>query len=67
MATKLDKVLKRELEIEGKVYMLSFAPEGLKITEKGRRTGIELAWKDLVSGNAGLAAALQASVQKGAE
>jgi hypothetical protein len=64
MATKLDKVLKRELEIEGKAYMLSIAPEGLKLTEKGRRNGVELAWKDLVSGDVALAAALNASLDK---
>ena len=64
MATKLEKALKRELEIEGKAYMLTIAPEGLKIVEKGRRNGLELAWKDVMSGDAGLAAALNASVTK---
>lgn len=67
MATKLDKSLKRELEIEGKAYMLTIDPEGLKLTEKGRRKGIELAWKDVVTGDAGLAAALNASVEKSSE
>ena len=33
MATKLDKPLKRELEIDGKPYMLTIAPDGLKLTE----------------------------------
>lgn len=64
MATKLEKALKRELEIEGKAYMLTIAPEGLKLVEKGRRNGLELAWKDVMSGDAGLAAALSASVTK---
>ena len=64
MATKLDKSLKRELEIEGNAYMLTIDPDGLKLVEKGRRKGLELAWKDLLSGEAGLAAALQASVEK---
>lgn len=63
MATKLEKALKRELDIEGKPYMLTIAPDGLKLVEKGRRNGRELAWKDLVTGDAGLAAALQASVE----
>ena len=63
MATQLDKALKRELEIDGKLYMLTMTPEGLKITEKGRRNGTELAWKDLVSGDAALARALNASVE----
>lgn len=64
MATKLEKALKRELEIEGKPYMVTIDPAGLKLTEKGHRKGVELAWKDLVSGDAGLAAALNASVEK---
>jgi hypothetical protein len=62
MATRLEKTLKRELSIDGHAYMLSIAPEGLKLTLKGRRKGMELAWKTLVSGEAGLAAALNASV-----
>ena len=67
MATKLEKALKRELEIEGKAYMITIAPEGLKVVEKGHRKGLEVTWKDIVSGDAGLAAALQASTDKSAE
>jgi len=55
MATKLDKVLKREIDIGGKPYMLAISPEGLKLTEKGRRKGQELSWKDLVGGQAAVA------------
>ena len=65
MATKLAKSLKREIDIDGKPYMLTISPEGLKLVEKGRRTGQELAWKDLVSGDSALAAALNASVKQG--
>lgn len=64
MATRLEKSLKRELEIEGNPYMLTIDPDGLKLVEKGRRKGLELAWKDIVSGDAGLAAALNASLEK---
>ena len=64
MATKLEKPLRREIAIDGKAYMLTIAPEGLKLVEKGRRKGLELAWKDVVSGDAALAAALNASVGK---
>ena len=59
--TKLDKPLRRELTIGDKSYTLTIAPEGLKLTEKGHRKGTELKWTDLVSGEAGLAAALHAS------
>jgi hypothetical protein len=61
--TRLDKPLRRELEIDGTTYTLAIDPEGLKLTQKGRRKGIELRWTDLVSGDAALAAALQASLK----
>ena len=64
MATRLEKALKRELDIEGKAYMLTIAPDGLKLVEKGRRNGIELAWKDVLRGDAGLASSLNASLEK---
>ena len=65
MATKLDKTLKRELEIEGTVYTLTLSPQGVKLVPKGKRNGIEVAWKDLVSGQAALATALNASLEQG--
>ena len=64
MATKLDKHLKREIDIEGQPYMLTIHPQGLKLVPKGKRNGHEIAWKDIISGDAGLAAALNASLQK---
>jgi len=60
--TKLDKPMRRELQIGDQVYTLTVGPDGLKLVEKGRRNGIELAWSALVSGDAALASALQASV-----
>lgn len=60
--TPLDKPLRRELQVGETAYTLTIAPEGLKLVEKGKRKGIELAWTELVSGDAALAAALQASV-----
>jgi hypothetical protein len=62
--TRLDKVLKRELDVGGEAYILTLSPEGLKLTLKGKRKGQELAWKDLVSGEAALAVALNASLDK---
>ena len=64
MATKLEKPLKREIEIEGKPYMLTISPQGMKLVPKGRRKGHEIAWKDLVSGDAALATALNASLKQ---
>jgi hypothetical protein len=64
MTTKLDKVLKREIDIDGEAYIVAISPEGLKLTVKGRRKGQELAWKDLVSGEAAVASALNASLDE---
>jgi hypothetical protein len=55
MATKLDKVLKREIDIDGKPYMVTLSPEGVKLTEKGKRKGQEVSWKGLVNGQAATA------------
>jgi hypothetical protein len=48
MATKLNKLLKREIDVDGKPYMVTLSPEGLKLTEKGKRLGREHTWKDLI-------------------
>jgi hypothetical protein len=64
MATKLDKPLKREIQIAGKPYMLTITPEGLKLVPKGKRKGQELTWSSLVSGDAALAVALNASLPR---
>jgi hypothetical protein len=65
MATKLEKPLKREVMIGDQAYMLTIAPEGLKLVVKGKRNGLELGWKALVSGDAALAAGLNASLGDG--
>lgn len=64
MATKLDKPLKRELKIDGRPYMLTIAPLGMKLVPKGKRKGQELAWEAFVNGEAALAQALNASMQQ---
>ena len=60
--TPLDKALKRELRLGKQAYVLTIDPAGFKLTKKGRRKGIDIAWKDLVSGDAAMAVALNASV-----
>jgi hypothetical protein len=62
MTTRLDKPLKREVVIEGVPYTLTVTPAGFKLVPKGRRKGLELAWSAVVSGDAALAAALNASL-----
>ena len=62
MTAKLDKTIKRELELDGKLYTIAIGPEGLKVTEKGRRNGPELSWRSIVSGDATLNENLKISV-----
>jgi hypothetical protein len=62
MATKLDKVLKREIELDGQSYIAAISPEGIKVTKKGFRKGNEISWRSIVSGDAGLNSDLSASV-----
>jgi len=62
MTTRLEGSLRRELDVEGRPYTLTISPEGLKLVPKGRRKGYELAWSALVSGDAALATALNASL-----
>ena len=55
MATKLDKAIKRELDIDGKTYTIIMSPEGIKVTPKGGRIGRETSWRTLLGseGSAG--------------
>ena len=62
--TRLDKPLKRELRIKNQAHVLTIDANGLKLTRKGRRKGIEIEWKALVSGDAAMAVALNASLGK---
>ena len=67
MTTQLDKILRRQIRIKGQDYVVALSPEGLKLTVKGKRNGLELSWSALVSGDAALAVALNASVGRFAE
>lgn len=63
MATVLDKALRRQVTIDGDYYTVVIDPEGLRLTAKGKRTAqVELRWQDLLSGDAALAVALNASL-----
>ena len=47
MTTKLDKPLKREVQIGDKAYTLTIEPDGLKLVEKGHRKGVEVSWTEI--------------------
>jgi hypothetical protein len=62
MTTPLHSTLKRALSINGRDYVVTLTEDALKLTLKGKRNGVELAWAQLVNGEAALAVALHASL-----
>ena len=63
MVTLLDKVLKRQVTVDGADYTVVIDPDGLRLIAKGRRKPeVDLRWLDLLSGEAALATALNASL-----
>lgn len=62
MTTPLDRPIKRELELDGTRYTITVSPEGIKVTEKGKRKGQEITWRDIISGDAVLRRDLSLSV-----
>jgi hypothetical protein len=62
MVTTLHGSLRRELTIRGRAYVVTLDEDGIKLTLKGHRKGQQLRWNDLVSGDAALAVALNASL-----
>jgi hypothetical protein len=65
MVTVLDKELKRQITVDGVDFTVAIDPEGIRVTGKGkRRPEVELRWRELLSGEAALAVALNASLSK---
>ena len=65
MATVLDKELKRQISVDGAAYVVALDPEGFRLTGKGKRKPeVELRWRELLSGDAAMAVALNASLLK---
>ena len=63
MVTLLDKELKRQVTVDGADYTLTVHPDGFRLTGKGKRKPeVELLWRDLLSGDAAMAVALNASL-----
>ena len=62
MATRLDKPLKRELDIDGQPYTVTIGPDGIRVVPKGRRNGPFVSWQSIVSGDATLAESLRISL-----
>jgi hypothetical protein len=65
VATVLNKELKRQVTVDGVDYTVAVDTDGFRLTGKGRRTPeVELRWRDLLSGDAAMAVALNASLSK---
>ena len=48
MSTKLDKPIRREIEIDGVQFTLVVGPDGLRLTRKRFRSGLAVSWKALL-------------------
>jgi hypothetical protein len=62
MAAKLDKAIKRELDLDGESYTVTISPESIRIVPKGRRKGHEITWQTILSGDAELTQQLKISL-----
>ena len=67
MPTKLEKTLKREIQINGEPHIATISPEGVKITKKGFRKGNEITLAAIASGDANLRSDLSMSVDASTE
>src|SRR5437763_1508056 len=47
MPTKLDKTIRREIEIDGEPFTISISPAGFRLSKKRFRSGVALSWKSL--------------------
>ena len=63
MATRLEKTLKREVDVNGVPYMVTLSPDGLKVVEKGKRKGAEMTWEQLIRGDVTLTQDLKDSIE----
>jgi len=65
VTTVLDKKLRRQVTVDGADYVVAIDPDGIQLIGKGKRKPhVELRWKDLLSGDAAMAVALNASLEK---
>jgi hypothetical protein len=58
MATKLDKTIRREIEIDGESFTIAVSPDGIRLTKKRFRSGVAISWKSLWARHVGEASSL---------
>jgi hypothetical protein len=63
VATPLNKPIRRELELDGKLYTVTVSPGGVRVVPKGGRKGHEISWESLLSGEAELRHDLSMSLE----
>jgi len=64
MSTKLDKTIRREIEIDGEPFTIAISPDGFRLTKKRFRSGVALSWKMLWSLHGADAEALAGSTEE---
>lgn len=50
MTTKLEKPIRREIEIDGESYTVVITPQGVRLTRKRFRSGKVVSWKTILEG-----------------
>ena len=50
MTTKLEKPIKREIEIDGEPFTVTITPQGVRLTRKRFRSGKVVSWKAILEG-----------------
>ena len=50
MTTKLEKPIRREIEIEGEPYTVTITPQEVRLTRKRFRSGRAVSWKSILDG-----------------
>jgi hypothetical protein len=47
MATKLERTIRREINIDGEAFTIAVSPDGLRLTKKRFRSGVEMSWREI--------------------
>ncbi|MEO8605131.1 MAG: hypothetical protein ABI629_21365 [bacterium] len=63
--TVLDRPLRRAITIDGATYVATLSHAGVRLTEKGRRKGVEVTWAQILSGEVTLHRQLAESLEQG--
>lgn len=49
MPLRLERVLKREIDVQGVAYTVTFSPLGVRLVRKGFRKGVAVSWRRLLA------------------